>query len=44
MFYQSGEVSVNPMDPKWGGKKYTQAAIDNGEFEDRYVVKSPPLK
>jgi hypothetical protein len=44
MFYQSGEVSVNPMDPKWGGKKYTQEAVDNGEFEDRYVVKSPPLK
>jgi len=44
MFYQSGEVSVNPMDPKWGGKKYTQTAVDNGEFEERYVVKNPPLK
>jgi hypothetical protein len=44
MFYQPGEVSVNPMDPKWGGKKYTQTAVDNGEFEERYVVKSPPLK
>ena len=44
MFYQSGEVSVNPMDPKWGGKNYTQTAVDNGEFEERYVVKNPPLK
>ena len=35
MFYQSGEVSVNPMDPKWGGKNYTQTAVDNGEFEER---------
>ena len=43
MFYQQGEVSVNPMDPKWGGKKYTQAAIDRGEFEGSYVHKSPPL-
>jgi hypothetical protein len=41
MFYQGGEVSVNPMDPKWGGKKYTQTAVDNGEFEERYVVKNP---
>ena len=44
MFYQSGEVSVNPMDPKWGGKNYTQTAVDNGEFEGSYVHKSPPLK
>ena len=44
MFYQKGEVSVNPMDPNWGGKKYTQTAVDNGEFEERYVVKNPPLK
>lgn len=44
MFYQSGEVSVNPMDPKWGGKKYTQTAVDNGEFAERYVVKNPSLK
>ena len=44
MFYQKGEVSVNPMDPKWGGKKYTQTAVDNGEFAERYVVKNPPLK
>jgi hypothetical protein len=44
MFYQKGEVSVNPMDPKWGGKKYTQTAIDNGDFEGSYVHKNPPLK
>jgi hypothetical protein len=44
MFYQSGEVSVNPMDPKWGGKEYTQTAVDNGEFKERYVVKNPPPK
>jgi hypothetical protein len=44
MFYQRGKVSVNPMDPHWGGKKYTQTAVDNSEFEGSYVHKSPPLK
>jgi hypothetical protein len=29
------------MDPKWGGKEYTQTAVDNGEFKERYVVKNP---
>ena len=44
MFYQKGEKSVNPMDPHWGGKKYTQNAVDKGEFEENYVTKKPPLK
>jgi len=43
MFYQKGEKSVNPMDPHWGGKKYTQKAIDKGDFEENYVYKKPPL-
>ena len=43
MFYENGEKSVNPMDPNWGGKKYTQKAIERGDFEGRYVYKNPPL-
>ena len=43
MFYQEGEISVNPMDPKWGGKKYTETAIEQGEFEGSYVYKKQPI-
>jgi hypothetical protein len=43
MFYQKGEISVNPMDPKWGGKKYTETAIEQGEFEGSYVYKKQPI-
>ena len=43
MFYQEGEISVNPMDPKWGGKKYTETAIEQGDFEGRYLYKKQPI-
>ena len=43
MFYQNGEKSVNPMHSNWGGKKYTQKAIERGDFEGRYVYKNQPL-
>ena len=43
MFYQEGEISVNPMDPKWGGKKYTETAIEQGDFEGSYVYKKQPI-
>lgn len=44
MFYENGEKSVNPMDPNWAGKKYTQKAIERGDFKERYVYKNIPLK
>ena len=43
MFYSTDTKSVNPMDPNWGGKQYTEKAVDNCEFKDRYVYKNPPL-
>lgn len=42
MFYSTESKSVNPMDPNWGGKQYTEKAVDNCEFKDRYVYKHPP--
>lgn len=43
MFYSTESKSVNPMDPNWGGKQYTEKAVENCEFKDRYVYKNPPL-
>lgn len=43
MFYSTETKSVNPMDPNWGGKQYTEKAVENCEFKDRYVYKHPPL-
>ncbi len=43
MFYENGEKSANPMDPNWGGKKYTQQAIEKGNFKDSYVYRNTPL-
>ena len=31
------------MDANWGGKKYTQKAIERGDFKGRYVYKNTPL-
>ena len=42
MFNSTDTKSVNPMDPNWGGKQYTEKAVDNCEFKDRYVYKNPP--
>lgn len=42
MFYSTESKSVNPMDPNWGGKQYTEKAVENCEFKDRYVYKHPP--
>ena len=42
MFNSTDTKSVNPMDPNWGGKQYTEKAVDNCEFKDRYVYKHPP--
>jgi len=42
MFYSTETKSVNPMDPNWGGKQYTEKAVENCEFKDRYVYKHPP--
>lgn len=42
MFNSTDTKSVNPMDPNWGGKQYTEKAVENCEFKDRYVYKHPP--
>ena len=39
LYYNKNKKSPNPMDPNWGGKKYTQQKIDQGEYKDRYVYK-----
>ena len=44
IFHQPGNKSVNPMDPHWGGKNYTLDAVNNGEFEERYVYRRPHEK
>ena len=41
IFHQPGSISVNPMDPHWGGKNYTLDAVNRGDFEERYVYKKP---
>jgi len=43
MFNSGGKKSVNPMDPNWGGKQYTEKAVENCEFKDRYVYKNPQI-
>jgi hypothetical protein len=30
-------ISPNPMDPNWGGHKYTQRLIDSGFYKDDNV-------
>lgn len=37
MFHASG-ISANPMDTNWGGKNYTQAAIDAGVYKENEVI------
>jgi hypothetical protein len=41
MFNSTEKISVNPMDSNWGGKQYTEKAVENHEFKDRYVSKNP---
>ena len=43
MFYSTERKSVNPMDPNWGGKQYTEKAVENNEFKERYVSKYPQI-
>jgi hypothetical protein len=39
MFHESAQgVSANPMDANWGGRKYTQAAVDAGVYDDDNVA------
>jgi len=33
MFQENSMESVNPMDPNWGGRDYTKAAVKAGEFK-----------
>tara|TARA_Y100000389_G_scaffold198880_1_gene236219 strand:- start:8335 stop:9018 length:684 start_codon:yes stop_codon:yes gene_type:complete len=39
IFNSNSEISSNPMDTNWGGKKYTQDKIKQGEYKDREVYK-----
>lgn len=39
LYNEKTEKSRNPMDNNWGGKKYTQNAINKGEYKDREVYK-----
>ena len=34
---ESSKVSPNPMDPNWGGSKYTQSLVDKGYYKDNEV-------
>ncbi len=40
MFHDTvNPVSANPMDPNWGGKKYTQELVKEGDYKGDYVMK-----
>lgn len=39
LYNEKTEKSRNPMDNNWGGRKYTQNAINKGEYKDREVYK-----
>ena len=39
MYHDNDGLSPNPMDTNWGGKKYTQNLVDEGNYKDRYVCK-----
>ena len=39
IFNSNSEISSNPMDTNWGGKKHTQDKIKQGEYKDREVYK-----
>ena len=39
IFIDKSEKSPNPMDTHWGGKKYTEKKIKQGDYKDREVYK-----
>ena len=39
MFQEKNSKSANPMDTHWGGKKYTQKKLEEGDYKDRQVYK-----
>ena len=39
MYHEKNDKSANPIDPHWGGKKYTQEKLDAGDYKDREVYK-----
>jgi len=41
LYHERSETSANPMDPHWGGKKYTKSKVSAGNYQDRYVYKHP---
>ena len=39
IFNEKNKTSANPMDPHWGGKKYTELRVSNGDYKGREVYK-----
>ena len=39
IFNESSKVSRNPIDPHWGGKQYTEKAVNRGDYKDREVYR-----
>ena len=37
MFHSKLRVSDNPMDPQWGGVKFTEEAVASGKYDDNIV-------
>ena len=41
LYHEKSKSSANPMDPHWGGKKFTKTKVESGEYRDRYIYKHP---
>lgn len=41
LYHEKSKSSANPMDPHWGGKKFTKTKVERGEYRDRYIYKHP---
>jgi hypothetical protein len=39
IFNEKNKTSANPMDTHWGGKKYTELRVSNGDYKGREVYK-----
>ena len=45
IFHEEGPISDNPMDPNWGGPKYTEKSIKSGKYKDNAVyIKIPTME
>jgi hypothetical protein len=39
LYNEKTSISRNPMDPNWGGKKFTEKALHNGDYKNREIYK-----